>query len=154
MSSIVGNPRSFHKKFKFIVEVDGFTSAGFSTCSELAMELGKVEYREGGALIPNKSPGLASFDDVTLERGATKDLDMFTWMKLVANIAAGSGLIDETYKRDFDIIQQDRDGSVLREWNQTKAWPMRFVAGSWDNEAEEVVINSLTVTYDFFDTAA
>jgi len=27
--TIIGNPRTFHKKFKFIVEVDQLASAGF-----------------------------------------------------------------------------------------------------------------------------
>ena len=26
--TIIGNPRSFHKKFKFIIEIDGVASAG------------------------------------------------------------------------------------------------------------------------------
>ena len=45
MSSIAGIPRSFHKRFKFIVEIDGFGSAAFQKCSELSAELGKVEFQ-------------------------------------------------------------------------------------------------------------
>lgn len=149
---IQGNPRSFHKRFKYIVEIDGFASAGFQKCSELSMEVGKVEYREGGSLIPNKSPGLLNMTDVTLERGATTDLELYTWFKEVAYAASGLGLKDEEYKRDFDIVQQDRDGSEQRRWNVTKGWPTKFVAGDWDNDAEEVNITSVTVTFDFFDT--
>ena len=30
-------------------------------------------------------------------------------------------------------------------------WPVKFVAGDWDNEADESVIESVTLTYDFFE---
>jgi hypothetical protein len=31
------------------------------------------------------------------------------------------------------------------------SWPVKFVAGDWDNEADENVIESVTLTYDFFE---
>jgi phage tail-like protein len=148
---VIGNPRTFHKKFKFIVEIDGLASAGFQKCSELSIEVANVQYYEGGALIPNKSPGRLTFADVTLERGATSDKDLFDWLTQVADAAANAGLNEPEFKRNLDIVQQDRDGSTLRRWSLTGAWPVKFVAGDWDNEADENVIESVTLTYDFFE---
>ena len=68
----------------------------------------------------------------------------------MANTASGLGLNDVEYKRNLDIVQQDRDGTTLRRWSLTGAWPVKFVAGDWDNEADENVIESVTLTYDFF----
>ena len=148
---VIGNPRTFHKKFKFIVEIDGVVSAGFQKCSELSVEVANVQYYEGGSLIPNKSPGRLTFADVTLERGATSDKDLFDWLTQVADAAANAGLNEPEFKRNLDIVQQDRDGSTLRRWSLTGAWPVKFVAGDWDNEADENVIESVTLTYDFFE---
>lgn len=155
---VFGKARSFHKKFKFVVDIDGFAetvpgtgATGFQKCSELSYEVAKVEYSEGGALIPDKSPGRVTYSDVTLERGATRSQEMFDWAKEVANAAANSGLIDPGYKRTVDIVQQDRDGSTLRRWRLFNAWPPKFVAGEWDNEADENVIEMMTLTYDTFD---
>ncbi len=148
---VIGTPRSYHKKFKFIVEIDGLTYAGFQKCSELSADVAKIEHHEGGSLIPHKSPGRVTFSDVTLERGATKDEELFTWFKQVANVAANSGLVDDQYKRNGDVVQQDRDGKTLRRWKLAKAWPTKFVAGEWDNDADENVIEKMTLTYDFFD---
>ena len=50
--------------------------------------------------------------------------------------------------------QQDRDGTTLRRWSLSRAWPVKFVAGDWDNEADENVIESVTLTYDFFELGA
>jgi len=149
--TIMGNPRSFHKKWKFVADFDGVMSAGFAKCSELSAEVAKVEYFEGGSLIPNKSPGRVTFSDVTLERGATQDHDLFDWFTDVALVSAGTGLNDIDYKRNGDIVQQDRDGSTLRRWSLTAAWPTKFVAGEWDNDSDETVIESVTLTYDLFD---
>jgi len=129
--AIIGNPRSFHKRWKFVVEADGVRSSGFQKCSELSVEVAKVEYHEGGALIPNKSPGRLTFSDVTLERGAAKDRDLYDWLRSVANTATGLGQIDPLYKRSLDIVQQDRDGTTLRRWSLSGAWPTKFVAGEW-----------------------
>ena len=54
------------------------------------------------------------------------------------------------YKRNLDIVQQDRDGLTLRRWSLSLSWPVKFVAGEWDNESDENVIESVTLTYDFF----
>ncbi len=149
--SIIGAPRTFHKRFRYIVEVDAIASSGFQKCSELSVEVANVQYFEGGSLIPNKSPGRLTFADVTLERGATKDRDLFDWFQDVAITSSGLGLPDNGYKRNLDIVQQDRDGTTLRRWSLAHAWPVKFVAGEWDNEADENVIESVTLTYDFFE---
>jgi len=151
--SIIGNPRTFHKRFKFIVEIDDIAHAGFQKCSELSVEVANVQYHEGGSLIPNKSPGRLTFSDVTLERGATSDQELLDWFQDVAVTSSGLGLTDYDYKRNLDIVQQDRDGTTLRRWTLVNAWPVKFVAGEWDNESDENVIESVTLTYDFFEIA-
>lgn len=154
--TVLGQPRVFHKKFKFRVECNGIGGlangvAGFRSCSELSHEVAKVEYSEGGTLIPNKSPGRLTFSDITLERGATQDRDLYVWMFEVANAAANTGLLEPNFKRMLDIVQQERDNSILRRWRLHGAWPVKFVGGDWDNEADENVIESVTLTYDFYE---
>lgn len=149
-----GTSKVFHKKFKFVVEIDGVVSAGFQKCSELSVEIAKIEQHEGGSLIPNKSPGRATYTDITLERGATQDQDLFDWMSEIIDAAANIGTDDPDFKRDLDIVQQSRSGNELRRWNVARAWPTKFVAGDWDNDADENVIESVTLTYDYFDIAS
>lgn len=148
---VIGTPRSFHKKFKFIIEADGITHAGFQKCSELSAEVAKVEYNEGGSIIPDKSPGRTTFTDVTLERGACVDHELYDWFLEVVDASAGTGLVDPGYKRNVEIVQQDRDNGELRRWRLVGAWPIKFSAGDWDNDADEVVIESVTLTYDYFE---
>lgn len=151
MPTVIGSSRKFQKKYKFVVEIDNFNSSQWQKCSELSAEIAKIEQWEGGSLIPNKSPGRVTFTDVTLDRGATDDEDLFGWYKQVANIAANSGAVDDDYKRNSDVVQQDRDGKTLRRWFLSAGWPTKFVAGDWDNTADENVMESTTMTYDYFD---
>lgn len=151
---VIGTPRSYYNKFKFLVEIDGITYAGFQKCSELSAELAKIEHWEGGSLIPNKSPGRLTFADITLERGATKDMELYLWFEETARASAGlggAGRIDPLYKRTLDVVQLDRDDTVLQRWNVVNAWPTKFVAGEWDNTTDEKVMNSVTLAYDYFE---
>lgn len=152
--AVIGQPRSFFNKFKFLVEIDGITYAGFQKCSELSAELAKIEHWEGGSLIPNKSPGRLSFTDITLERGGTRDMELYRWFEETARASAGlggTGLPDPFYKRTLDIVQLDRDDSVLQRWNVVNAFATKFVAGEWDNTTDEKVMTSVTLTYDYFE---
>jgi phage tail-like protein len=155
-----GSARSFHKKFKFVIEIDNVAFAGFQKCSPLKATVAVVKYHEGGTLIPNKEPGRIEVDDVTLERGATQDVDLWNWFKTVVDMTAdagggaggtGAGLVSPDFKRNLDIVQLDRDGTELRRWSLTNAWPCEFEGGEWDNEADENVIEKVKLTFDIFD---
>lgn len=144
----VGEPLDFYAKFDFLVEIDGVRRAGFMKCSEIAFEVGKVELREGGRSIPHKKPGLVSVPDITLERGATDDLDLYEWAVETANAVSGRGATAARYKRTIDLVVLDRDGSERRRYTLTNAWPVKWSAGDWDAEGEEAAIESITLTYD------
>lgn len=149
--AIVGKPRSFHKKFLFTVEILGVTSARFQSCGPIKASVGVIEQWEGGAIAADTSPGRMKTESVTLKRGATSDLDLWRWWKQVVNVAANTGVIDDEYKRTFDVVQNDRDGTELRRWTLHDAWPTAFSAGEWDNTADANNVEELTLTYKYFD---
>ncbi len=149
--SIVGTPRSFDKKFAFLVEVDGFVSFAFSKCSGLKCSIAEIKHYEGGTLIPNKSAGRLDFADITLERGATRgNIDMLLWFGNVANAPANIGLKEVLYKRHLDIVQLDRDGEPLKRYSVFNAWVKEFDAGEWDNGADENVMEKMVLCYDYY----
>ena len=149
---VTGAPRIFEDKFSFTVEIDGIASAAFARCSELSYEIDKVEYREGGRKHAFKSPGLVNFSDVTLERGAVSDdSDLYDWAEQCASIVEEAGVVETDFRRTFDIVARDRDGTPLKRWRCTSAWVQKFVAGDWDNDASEKTIESVTLTFDSFE---
>lgn len=148
---INGTPRKRFHKWKFVVEIEGVSFAGFQSVSGLEVEIATVSISEGGSMIPNKSPGRATFAKITLSRGATSDRDLYDWYLEVARIAANVGQPDPVYVRDFDIVQQDRNGEELQRWRVFGAWPSKFSAGDWDNESDEFRIESVELEIDRFD---
>jgi phage tail-like protein len=151
---IIGQPKSFFRKATFKVEVPGLGEAAFSKCSELSAEVAKIEFWEGGRLIPHKMPGRLTFPDITLERGATTDRALFDWFSEVVQLASGIGLPDALYKRHLGIVQLDRDGSTLRRFSVYNAWPQKLVAGDWDAASDDVLIESVTLCIDRWELVA
>ena len=158
--AVFGKPRTFDKKFKFVVEIDNIGWAGFQKCSELSAEVAEIKYHEGGTLLAKKDPGRVEVSDVTLSRGATRDQDLWNWFKTVIDQQAsgggnagglGAGSADPIFRRNADIVQLDRDGTELRRWSIYQCWPKKFVAGDWDNEADENVIEQVTLSVQSFD---
>jgi phage tail-like protein len=149
--AIVGAARSFHKKFAYTVEIQGVAYAGFTKVSELSAEVAESQYHEGGRIIPHKSPGRLTVADITLERGATLDRDLYNWFSDVVQLASGLGLVDDRYKRNFDLVQKDRDGSTVRRWSVYNAWPKKFVAGDWDASSDDPLIESVTLAVDYWE---
>jgi phage tail-like protein len=149
--AIVGQPRTFNKKFAFQLHIDGFGWAGFTKCSDLKIDVAQIKHYENGTLLPQKSAGRADFADITLERGAvTADVDMYLWMSEVISGPANLGVKEAAYKRLGDLVQLDRDGEVLKRYSIFWAWPTSFTAGDWDNNADENVIEKLTLAYDYY----
>jgi phage tail-like protein len=150
----VGTPRELHGRFKFVVEIDGFEAAFFSKCSALVFEAAMIPYREGGSLIPHKIPGLVTFPPITLERGVSVNADFHAWALEVADASSGTplgtGQLTPAYKRTLSIIQRDRDNSVILRYDLFGVFPTKLEAGQWDNNANEVTIEMMTLEYDYF----
>lgn len=80
-----------------------------------------------------QEPGRLTFAEVTLERGATQDRDLFGWLQDVAVSSSGLCLANTTY------------GTTLRRWSLSHAWRVEFVAGDWDNDSNENILKSVTL---------
>ena len=148
--AILGTKKIIHQKASFIVEIPGLGGAAFQKCSELAKDIEQSSIREGGVLIPHKQPGLVTYSDVTLERGAFADQDMYAWAEQCGDAAQASGLTEPEYKRTIDIVQIDRARRPRLRFRLYNAFPVKYVAGEWDNESSEFVIEKITLAYDYF----
>lgn len=151
MPELKGEPKHFHHKYKFQLDVDGIGSMQFQNMSELKANVAKIEYYEGGVIVPYKEAGRLSFDDLTIERAATVDIDLYSWLVLTAKASINAGAITPIYKRGGHLIQLDRDNERLREWQLYGLFPMSFTAGAWDNNSDELTIEQAVLAYDYFE---
>jgi len=147
----MGEPTRWYDKFMFLVEIDGIVRAGFTTCTELAVEAANVEYKEGGRRHPHNSPGTVKFPELTLTRGATNDFDLYNWFKDTYDAASGVGLDTPDIYRTFDIIQMNLKREVEERYTVYDAYARRFAAGDWDNNADEKRMESVVIQPDYWE---
>lgn len=134
---ITGEPRTIYMKHKFVVEVDGFTSAAWESCTELKVERTLTEYYEGGAETPDYLGGRKKFSPITLTRAKTKDDDALDWIKEVFDANIEGGQILAAQKRNLDIVQLDLNGDEVERYNVLECCPTSYSAGDWDNNSDD-----------------
>jgi len=153
-SPLQGTHRQLFGRFKFLVDIDGFTSAAFQSATGLKFNIAVMEYWEGGTLAAYKEPGRATFDNLTMERGVSYDLDFYTWIidviDMLASLPEGSGQISPGFKKNLRVWQQERDNSISVSYPVTAAFPTEWNASEWDNTSDEVSIESITLSYRYF----
>jgi phage tail-like protein len=131
-------------RFNFLVDLgtgntDG-PDAGFQACSPIGMEIAVVEYRNGNERenAPRKLPGLTKVPDITLKRGIVGSLSLFEWIRAVRD-----GTVD---RRTVTIQLVAEDRTPVLVWRLLRAFPVKFTTGDLDAQANEVAIESLTLT--------
>lgn len=147
----MGTPVNYHKKFSFVVEIDGVARAAFTTCSELRINVDTVEHREGGRLHPHKAPGLVNFPPITLDHGVAEDLDLYNWIKDTVDASAGTGIVTPDLYRTLEIVQLDRAGDELERYVCYDCWAKEYSAGDWDNNASEVRMEQVVFECDYWE---
>ena len=118
-----------YKNFRFRVLFAGVAVAGVSKVSGLKRTIEPVQHRDGGDLSTKHiSPGLASFEPVTIERGITHDSEFETWALSVYN-PDGAGLVSlANFRRDISIELYNLQGIKVRAWNVFRCWVSEFTA--------------------------
>jgi phage tail-like protein len=149
----MATPTNWYKRFAFLVEIDGVERAAFKSATDLAAIAETIEYREGGRRHPHKAPGLVSFEPITLERGVAEgdDTDLLNWFRSTYDAAAATGQNLPALYRTVSIVQLDMDGSVKRRFTLYNAWCKEYRINGWDNDANEVSMESLVFEFDRYD---
>lgn len=124
-----------YKNFKFRIEINGLSIAGFKECGGLSSEVGCIEYREGGDFLVRKLPGLHKVGDITLKRGVTQSAELQEWHKNIV-----SGVAD---RRDGVVILLDDDMTPVVRWKFFNAFPRKWEGPYLNATGNEVAIESL-----------
>ncbi|GAB1376894.1 hypothetical protein MASR1M48_17460 [Lactococcus petauri] len=149
--AVQGQPKSFLKKYKFIIECDRIGDTGFQKCSELESDIEVNEYAEGGSIYDTKDAGRNKFTNLTLTRGESlDDNDLYNWHLECAAAGADLGGVGDSYKSNMDVVSQNRDGSTGKRWRLFNAWPKRVKVGDWDNSSSEHLMNEAEIVFDYF----
>jgi len=128
-----------YKNFRFLLEIDGITQAGFSDCSGFGSNIEVVEYREGGdATAVRKLPGKNSFPDFTLKWGVADSRELYDW-----HVSALNGAI---LRKNGSVVLLSDLGEEAVRWNFFAAWPSKYDGPDLSGKGNDVAIDTLTIS--------
>lgn len=129
------------RNFRYRLEIDSITQAGFSEVAIGETTIDAVDYREGtDPPHVRKLSGLTKYGAITLKWGLTiggSSLDLFKWH---AEVSAGQ--VKERRKKVVIVVQQE-DGSDGARFVVTDAWPSKYDPSDLNAKGNEVMIEVL-----------
>jgi phage tail-like protein len=136
--------------YNFRVTLGASAQLGFRKVSGLKIGVDVAEYREGTDAAGNtvrKLPGLATYDNITLERGVTDNEDLVAWMKEVVDLGTESSLT-RGFRREVKIEVLSRNQELLRTYTATAAWPVGLELSDLDATSSDVLIQTLELAHE------
>lgn len=125
--------------FRFLLEIDGITSGGFTRVKGISREVKYESYREGGVNdYEHKLITQISFPVLVLERGLVLD-DLWTWA-----LATAEGLV---VRKTVRIRLQNEAGDKMWAWQVEHALPVKWSASDLDAQSAQVVMESLELAH-------
>jgi phage tail-like protein len=125
--------------FRFLLEIEGITSGGFTRVKGLSREVKFESYREGGLNeYEHKLLSQVSHPVVILERGLALD-DLWKWA-----LAAADG---EIKRKTLRIRLQNEANERVWAWQIEHAVPVKWSASDLDAQSSPVVMESLELAH-------
>ena len=134
-----------YRQFRFRVEIDGITQAGFSECSFADTTTDPVEYREGDEPpVHRKLSALTKYGNITLKWGITDSMDIYNWRQQIVD----TGALDA--RKNISIILIDEAGDDKSRWDIVRAWPTKYDPPDFSAKGNEVAIETLEIVHEGF----
>lgn len=132
--------------FHFALEVQGKVTGFFTEVSGLGSETEVIEHKvighEKQSEIVRKIPGRMKWGDITLKRGITAEMDVWTWRKMVED-----GDI-EGARADGSIIMFDQSMTPVAKWNFIRAWPSKVNGPSLQSDGNSLGVEEMTLVHE------
>jgi len=140
------------RNFRYRLEIDNITQAGFSEVHISETTIDVVEYREGNdPPHTRKLSGLTKYGNVSLKWGLTvgaSALDMFKW-----HAAVSAGQIKDNRKKVV-IVAQDEAGTDAARFVISDAWPVKYNPSDLNAKGNEVLIEVLELANEGIERVA
>ena len=134
-------------KFRLVWDDDGAVGpiAGVSKVSGLKRTTELVTHRDGGDLSTKRhSPGVSSFEPITIERGITHDTAFERWATKVYSTAGDAAMSLRNFRKDIIIDLYNLQGVKVRSWQVFRCWVSEFQAlPDLDASANAIAIQTL-----------
>jgi phage tail-like protein len=132
----------------FGLEIDGVVIKQITEVSGLKLEQDVIELKQNsddGKYMIKKLPGRPKAGEVTLTRGLTSDTSFEKWIK-----DSRFGKMPNARKGGA-IIVFDYEGSPIKRYKMTNAWPKSLEIGTLKAGDTSVLTEKLVITYEELD---
>ena len=140
------------RNFRYRLEIDNITQAGFSEVHISETTIDMVEYREGtDPAHTRKLSGLTKYGTVSLKWGVTiggSALDLFKW-----HAAVSAGQIKDNRKKVV-VVAQDEAGTDAARFVISDAWPVKYNITDLKATGNEVLIEALELANEGIERVA
>ena len=134
--------------FHFAVDIGGVVTGYFTECSGLGSETEIIEHKvvnNKGVEVTLKVPGRLKWENITLKRGITSNMDIWTWRKMVEDgNVTGS-------RQNGSITMLDQNLVEVARWNFSNAWPVKVTGPQPKADSNEIGVEELTVAHEFIE---
>jgi len=126
--------------FRFLVEIDGVTTAHASEVTGLQIETETETYEEGGVNdFVHHLPKRTKYQHITLKRGITSRDDMWQWHR---NVVSG-----RFKRKSVSIILMDTKGDEVWRWNFVGAYPVKWVGPELKADSNTVAFETIELAH-------
>lgn len=132
--------------FHFSLEFQGKIAGYFTECSGIGSEHEVVEHKvvtPDGRQVVMKIPGRLKWENITLKRGITSDMDIWDWRKEVED-----GNV-ESARRNGSIVMYDQTLKPVAQWDFTRAWPVKVSGPQPKSDSNEISLEELTIAHEY-----
>jgi phage tail-like protein len=127
------------RDFRFLVEIEGISSGGFTRVKGLSREVKHESYREGGVNeYEHKLISQVSYPTVVLERGLALGA-LWNWAQAVAD--------GQVERKTVWIRLQNEADEKMWAWQVEYALPVKWTASDLDAQSSQVVMESLELAH-------
>ena len=132
--------------FNFMLDIGGAIKGYFTEVSGIGSETDIVEQKvvsEKGVEVVMKIPGRLKWGDITLKRGLTSNMDIWSWRKQVEDGDVKGA------RKNGSIVMFDQDLKEAARWNFVNAWPSKVSGPAPKADGNEIGIEELTIVHEY-----
>ena len=140
-AAATGDRKDPYRGFRFKLEIDGISRAGFSEVSGLDVTSDVIDYREGSvkAHSRRKVSGQLKYNNIVLKRGITDDHSLWDWHR---EVSAGK------IERKNGSVVLTLSGKEKIRWNFTHGLPTKWTGPSFNATSNEVAVETLEIVHE------
>jgi phage tail-like protein len=131
--------------FQYALDIGGKVSGFFQDCSGIGSEHEIIEQKltdANGRPFIQKIPGRMKWNDVTLKRGITAEMDLWKWRKMVED-----GNVDGA-RTHCSIIMMNRTGKPVAQWDFNNAWPSKVSGPELKSDSNDYGVEEMVIVHE------